>query len=142
METFHLKEDLNVLGFQVKTFPTGIGEAFDALIEMLQGRVNRAFYGISYASQEGIVYLATAVENYTGEAERYNCEQYTIVKGEYLTTTVRGWRKKTNTIKDVFGVLLQHACPDTARPCVEWYKDDDEMLCMVRIDPLKNRIAR
>lgn len=137
METFHLKDGLNVLGFQVKNFPAGIGEAFDELIEMLPGGLDRAYYGISYVTPEGIVYLATVLEHCAGEAEKYNCERYSIEKGEYSTVTVRDWGKKTHTIKDVFGEMLKNDCPDKTRPCVEWYKDDEEMVCMVRIDQSK-----
>lgn len=132
MESYHLKENLNVMGFQVKTFPEGIGEAFDSFIEVLPGALDRAYYGISYVTDEGIVYLATAVENYAGEAEQHNYERYFIEKGDYLTVTVRDWTKKTHTIKDVFAEMLPDHCPDKLRPCVEWYKNDEEMLCMVR----------
>jgi len=137
MKTFHLKEDLKVFGFQAKTFPTGIGKAFDNLVKMLPEGLYRSYYGISYATQPGIVYLATAIENYAGEAEKYNCERYSISKGEYLVVTVRDWRNKTDSIKEVFQEIMQEDCPDKSSPCVEWYKDDNEMLCMVRIDESK-----
>lgn len=132
METYRLKENLNVMGFQVKTFPEGIREAFDSLIETLPGALDRAYYGISYATDKGFVYLATAVENYAGEAEQYNYERFFIEKGEYDAVTVKDWQKKTHTIKDVFAGMLPDHRPDKLRPCVEWYKNDDEMLCMVR----------
>lgn len=134
METTHLKESLNVLGFQVKTFPHGIEKAFDKLIEMLPGGLDRAYYGISYVMGEAVVYIAAAIENYAGEAEQYNCDRYTIEKGDYLAVTVKDWRKKTHTIKDVFGDMLKDTCPDQDRPCIEWYKDDAEMVCLVRKD--------
>ena len=108
MEKYNLQNDMKVFGVQVKTFPNGIGEAFDALVKMLPGGFDRSYYGISYMSNDGaMVYIAAAIEKEEGEAEKYNCERYTIEKGEYLAITVNDWRSKTDCIKDVFYVLIK-----------------------------------
>jgi DNA gyrase inhibitor GyrI len=133
MDTITLKENINVWGFQVKSFPEGIGEAFDSLMTMIPDALDRAFYGISYMEGNSVRYYATVIENYPGEAEKYNCQRYIIEHGEYATITVKGWKNKTHTIKDVFGELYRKQCPDMSRPAIEWYKNDDEMLCMVRV---------
>lgn len=132
MEKYILPDDLRVFGVQVKTFPNGISEAFDSLVKMLPGRFDRSFYGISYVENDAMVYIAAAVEKYKGEAEKYNCKGYTIEKGEYLTETVNEWRKKTDRIGDVFHDMMRDARVDKTKPAVEWYKNDEEMLCMVR----------
>ena len=44
----------------------------------------------------------------------------------------KDWRQKTDSSKGVFHELIQEACPDSNRPCIEWYKDDNEMVYMVR----------
>lgn len=132
MEKYILPDDLRVFGVQVKTFPNGISEAFDSLVKMLSGRFDRSFYGISYVENDAMVYIAAAVEKYKGEAEKYNCKGYTIEKGEYLTETVNEWRKKTDRIGDVFHDMMRDARVDKTKPAVEWYKNDEEMLCMVR----------
>ncbi len=142
MDSYYLSENLNVMGFPVKTFPDGIGEAFDSMIATLPGGLDRAYYGISYVAPEGIVYIAAAVENYPGEAEQHNYQRYFIEKGEYFTVTVKDWRRKTHTIKDVFADMLPEHCPDARRPCVEWYKNDDEMLCMVRKEQQDIRVSK
>lgn len=132
MEKYYLKDDLKVFGVQVKTFPIGIGEAFDALIGRLPEGLGRSYYGISYVTDKGIVYLAVTAEMFEGEAEKYHYDRFTIAKGNYRTITVRDWSKKTDKIKDVFQEIMKDECPDENRPCVEWYKDDKEMMCMVR----------
>lgn len=132
MEKYILPDDLRVFGVQVKTFPNGISEAFDSLVKMLPGRFDRSFYGISYVENDAMVYIAAAGEKYKGEAEKYNCKGYTIEKGEYLTETVNEWRKKTDRIGDVFHDMMRDARVDKTKPAVEWYKNDEEMLCMVR----------
>ena len=133
MEKYDLKNDIKVFGTHVKTFPLGIGDAFDALFKMLPDGMQRNYYGISYITDSGeIYYLAGTEEKYTGEAGKYNCETIMIDKGEYLTETVHDWRKNTECIKDVFYQLMQNNEADKSKPCVEWYKTDDEMLCMIK----------
>ncbi|HEX5172352.1 MAG TPA: hypothetical protein VFW11_24420 [Cyclobacteriaceae bacterium] len=133
MEKYYLKDDLRVFGVQVKTFPIGIGEAFDSLIGKLPEGLERSYYGISYVRDKDIVYLAVTAERFEGEAEKYNYERFTIAKGNYNTIMVKDWSKKTDKIKDVFHEIMKDDCPDENRPCVEWYKSDKEMLCMVRV---------
>ena len=41
----------------------------------------------------------------------------------------------------VFGVVLIRQCADTTKPCVEWYKNDNEMMSMVATEASKNKIA-
>ncbi len=133
MEKYYLRDDLKVFGIQVKTFPHGIGEVFEALIKMLPGGFDRSYYGISCMTKDGaMIYNAAAIEKYAGEAEKYNCRRWIIEKGEYLTETINDWRRKTDCIKDVFHRLLQENRVDNTKPAVEWYKNDDEMLCMIR----------
>ena len=131
MEKYNLPNDLEVFGVLVKTFPDGIGEAFDALVKKIGG-FDRPYYGISYLKDGAMVYLATALEKNKGEAEKYNCERYTIEKGEYLMTTVYEWRRKTGSINEVFREMMKDKRIDNTKPAVEWYKDDNEMACMVK----------
>ena len=135
MQTFVIKKNIETFGFQVKTFPEGIGEAFDSLIEMVPEGLNRSYYGISYMTPENkVVYIASVEEKNKGEAERNKCERYTIEHGKYFTVTVKDWRQKTDTIKDVFHGMMQEKNIDHSKPCVEWYKNDDEMLCMLKLN--------
>ena len=132
MEQYKLENNVTVFGFQVKNFPNGIGEAFHKLIEMIPNGKERAYYGISYFDNTGnVVYKAAAEEKFTGEAEKYNCERYTIEKGEYLTIKLLDWRNKTDCIKDLFHELMEDGRTDKSKPCIEWYYNDDEMLCML-----------
>jgi predicted transcriptional regulator YdeE len=136
METHIQKNDLTVFGFQVKSFPEGIGEAFDSLIAMVPEGLERSYYGISYMTPEGeVVYIAAVEEKNDGEAEKNRCERYTIEKGEYFSVSVKDWRKKTDSIKDVFHEMMHQKNIDQTKPCIEWYKNEDEMCCMVKVLP-------
>ena len=141
MEIYNLINDIKVFGFQVKSFPRGIGDDFESLIKIVPGGFERPYYGISYLDKDGqILYNATALEKYEGEAEKYNCKRYTIDKGEYVAITVYDWRQKTDCIKDVFHEIMQDSRVDKTNPAVEWYKNDDEMMCMVQTASSKSAI--
>jgi hypothetical protein len=138
IEIFILKEDLKVLGFQVQDCISGIGEAFETLVNMLPGGFTRSYYGISEMGEDGMIYRAAALENYEGEAEKYNCKQFTIEKGEYLAVTLYNWRKNLNAIKEIFTGLHLDPRVDPSKSCVEWYKNDEEMVCMIKSKPAIN----
>ena len=136
MEKYTLPNDLKTFGIQVKTFPTGIKEAFDELVKTVPKGDLRPFYGISECTKDGIVYIAAALETFEGEGEKYGYQTYTIEKGEYLSVTVFDWLKKTDSIKNVFEEMFKDERSDRSKPCVEIYKNDDEMVCIVKTDPL------
>jgi hypothetical protein len=132
MKTVNLQNDIKIFGMQVKAFPSGISEAFDKLVKMIPGGFNRSYYGISYMEAGKMIYYAAAEELQPGEAEKYSCERLTIEKGEYLTETLKNWRNKTDQVKDIFSQLVADEHTDKTKPGVEWYKDENEMLCMIR----------
>ena len=138
METLAIPQDIPVFGCQVINFPAGVGEAFGALAKKVPGAFQRACYGISSMAADGsIIYYAALQETFPGEAQRYGYNNYTIPKGDYLAETLLHWRDNLHCIKDVFHVLMQDPRFDNQSPCVEWYKSDEEMICMLRADPVK-----
>jgi hypothetical protein len=140
MEKNTLKEDVKVLCRRVTTFRLGIKEAFNSMIDLLPGGRERAFYGISYLNESGeIVYKVALSQSAEGEAEKYAREPFTITKGDYLSEKMLGWMEKTDKIKDVLMGLMEDPCFDNGYPCIEWYKSEEELICMVRIISSKNK---
>jgi len=137
MDKFHLQNDVKVFGVQVKTFPSGVAEAFESLIKMLPKGDQRSYYGIAEFKHGSMHYYATAGETFPGEGRKRNCDNLTIEKGEYLVDALHGWRTRTDCIKEVFREQLKDERVDHTKPAVEWYKNDEEMFCMIRIDPSK-----
>lgn len=132
-EKYIIKEDLKLIGIEVKTFPEGIGEMFNNLFKMLPDATTRSYYGVSEMDNDGkVVYFAAAEEKNDGEAEKYNCQGLVVKQGDYLAVHVKNWRDNTDCIKDVFHEMMQDSRVDNSTPCVEWYKDDKEMLCLIR----------
>lgn len=137
METIKIKENISAFGFRVKSFPNGVKDAFDNLMNIVPDGTDRTYYGISYMDGDEVIYHAAVQELRPGEAEKYRCERYTIREGEYLADRVHDWMKKVHTIKDIFAGMVKDDCPVRDWPAIEWYLNDDEMICMVRVkDPV------
>lgn len=133
MEVYTLEKDMKIICVTAKSFPYDIKKAFHSLIGMLPSIEGRTFMGISYQTKSGeILYKAAVLELFRGESKRYNCEPYTIRKGEYISETLKNWRKDESSIGITFKKLADSRA-DTTFPCVEWYKGQDVM-CMIRID--------
>jgi hypothetical protein len=133
MEKITIDNNVSLWGFQVKSFPQGISEAFDSLMTMIPDGLDREYYGYSLMDGDEICYYAMAVELVPGEAERYNASRKTIEKGEYLAVKVKGWKEKTHTINDIFHEMMQGRGADPESPAVERYIDDEEMVCMIKL---------
>lgn len=134
MKEYTFENDVNVFGVNVTTFPSGISDAFNELIKETGDCAGaRDYYGISEFKDGRMVYYAVAAEKFKGESEKYNYEKLSIEKGKYASVTVFDWRKKTDCIKDVFGEILQHPQVDKTKPAIEWYRNDNEMICLVKM---------
>lgn len=134
MEHYRLEKDISIMCVTAKSFPDGILEAFRTLEGIHPSIASRTFFGISYMDEDGkIVYKAAAEEAYTGEASKYNYETFIIGKGEYFTETIYNFMQDSNLMEDAFNRLLATPRLDKTFPCVEWYINDREVRCMVRI---------
>ena len=140
MERYTLKNDIRVFGKKVTSFPDGISEAFDELVKTVGG-FDRSYYGISFMEGNKMIYYAVAEEREKEEAKKYDCESMVIEKGDYLTVKIEDWRENICLIKDAFGELVNDKRTNKAKPAIEWYKNDKEMLCMVKTTEQKKVTA-
>ena len=132
---FNLHADIKVFGFLVNSFPAGIGDAFDILIQKTGDCAGaRNYYGLSELKDDKMAYYALAEEKFPDEAEKYNYKKFTIEKGDYLTIAVSEWQKKTNCIKDVFSEIIQDSRVNKTKPAIEWYVNENEMMCLVQMN--------
>lgn len=133
MELINRENDVRVFCNTVPTFPLGIRQAFDSLIKLVNGPAGRDFYGISYLDDQGKIVYKVAVSALDSEGPSKFGEPFTIKKGTYLGETLHGWMDNTNQIKDVFMKMMDDVRMDRSYPCIEWYKTDEEMICMVKV---------
>jgi predicted transcriptional regulator YdeE len=126
--------DVKVFCLTAQSFPEGIMNAFNDLDKLVGQRNRRTFYGISYGGSDGkIIYKAAATEIEEGEGEKYNMEYFTIKKGNYLTGRITEWKQKIGSIAPMFQRLMEDPRFDDTFPCVEWYKNENELVCMVKM---------
>jgi len=134
METVEIKHDLKVAGLQLQHFPEGISELFDELMSRLPGDYDRSYYGISHMNKDGeMIYRAAAETLKPDEAQQLKLNEYTIEGGRYLCVKLLDWRKNLQKINSIFGDILKDPRTDHQKPCIEWYKNEQEMLCMVKM---------
>jgi hypothetical protein len=134
MEKFTVSNDLKLLCVTAASFPDGIQKAFDDLKNVLPKNNRRTPYGISFQKQDGtIIYKAAVEEAFDGEAAQIGCELFVVQKGEYVGVTIADWKQKIETIGLVFEELLQHPHLDPDSQCIEIYKSQTELICMVKI---------
>ena len=80
------------------------------------------------------MYRAAAEEMHAGEAELSNCETLLILKGQYITIDIADYANDIQAIGEAFRVLLAHPGIDHEDGyCVEWYRNDKDVRCMVRL---------
>jgi hypothetical protein len=136
MEKYELVKDIIVMFVPAVSFPEGILPAFEKLESKLPSTNDRTFFGISWPDKNGkIMYKAAAGENYSGEAKNYELDIFTIKKGTYISELIKDYKKNFSQIGDTFRQLLQHPELDSNGYCLEWYKNNDDVLCLVNLDP-------
>ena len=133
MENYQLENDVYVVCVTARAFPEGIMDAFKQLGRKYPSLYTQPFYGISYETPEGdIIYKAAALERFEGEGKKLGLETFVISKGEYITETIFDFSKDPKQIFNCFQRLLSVPQLDKHFPCVEWYKSEDEVMCMVK----------
>ena len=56
-----------------------------------------------------------------------------IEKGEYICLLVKNFRKDINLINNAFKYLTSQPNIDPQGYCIEWYQDDNDVLCLVKL---------
>lgn len=135
MQTIQLNNDIKIFYVTAKTYPDGILAAHQALHAMVPFSYDRKYFGLSRPeNNNGIVYKASTEETFDGEAESYNCESLIIKKGSYISIVIPDYRKNLPSMGIAFQELLAHPNIDPEGYCIEWYLNENEVNCMVRLN--------
>ena len=133
METINLENDIKVFFVTADSFPEGIMEAHKKLHTLIPISESRKHFGISRPENGVIVYKAAAEEINPGEAEELNCNSLVLKKGQYICITVNDFMKDIPAIGNAFHELLKNPGIDPEGYCVEWYLNDKDVKCMIRL---------
>lgn len=135
METSFLEKDIKVFYVTASSFPQGVLAAHQHLHSMVPFSTKRGYFGISRPENGGeIVYKAATEETFHGEAEQYKCDTLILKKGKYIQTVVKDYTKDIQSIGRAFGKLLEQPGLDPQGYCVEWYLNDKDVKCMIRLE--------
>ncbi len=138
METFIIDTDINVLCVTAKSFPDGIMGAFDRLDSIVPFAEKSRHFGISRPNPKGqIIYKAALEEINEGDAERFGCEPFVIQKGSYIFLDRINFMKDLQGIGKAFHELISQPGIDPNGYCLEWYLNQNDVRCMVRLDDNK-----
>jgi hypothetical protein len=134
MEKFIVEQDINVCCVTAASFPNGVMAAFNKLHELFPFSSGRRNFGLSRPNEKGeIIYKAAAEELSEGEAEQTGCERITIRKGEYISIMVHDYMQHIPAIGQAFAELIKVPGIDPEGYCVEWYLNDKDVRCTVRL---------
>jgi hypothetical protein len=134
METLIVEADIKVLCVTAKSFPDGIKEAFDKLHACVPQNRRGRLFGISRPNGKGeIIYKAAMEELYEGDAQKYECELCVIKSGKYIYLDRTDYEKDSEGIGKAFQVLVSHPNIDPSGYCLEWYMNERDVRCMVRL---------
>ena len=131
MEAYRLKQDINVICVEAESFPGGVKNAFAKLYSQVPDTQQRHIFGISKPQQGIIIYKAAAAENFEGEGASLHLPVFPIRKGIYLTEILMDWQKNEMMIGSIFNRLVADKRLDGSAYCIEWYKSENELWCMV-----------
>jgi hypothetical protein len=133
MEPFFIDGDITVLCVTATSFPAGVMEAHNKLHALVPFAAGRRFYGLSRPERGVITYNAAAEEMQPGEAESLHCESIVIKKGNYISITIDDFMKDLPAIGKAFQEMLSTPGLDPLGYCVEWYLNDKDVQCMIRL---------
>ncbi len=133
METITLDKDIKVLCVTAESFPDGIMDAYKKLSGLISNPRERKYFGLSRPENGIIVYKAAAEDTTEGEAERLKLETMIIKKGNYICETINDFMKDLPAIGKTFEKLITLPDIDPEGYCVEWYLNEKDVRCMVRV---------
>ena len=136
METTILENDITVFYIPAESFPDGIMEAHNTLHRLVPFSAERRYYCLSRPENGPIEYKAAAEELTRGEAEKFNCPTLVIQKGSYVSMVIEDYTIDLLSITNAFQQLLEYPGLDPQGYCVEWYLNDKDVKCMIRLAEL------
>lgn len=126
-------KDIKVFYITATSFPQGILGAHEKLHSLIPFSTERKYFGVSRPENGAIVYRAAAEEINEGEAERLQCKTLVLKKGSYISLILNDYMKDLPAIERTFKQFLSHPGIDPQGYCVEWYLNNKDVKCMVRL---------
>ena len=134
LEIITIESDIEVYFVEAKSFPDNILEAHQTLHAMVPFSNERKYFGLSRPENGTIVYKAAAEVLASDEEQEIDCQSMIINKGKYRCITVSDYMNDIDGIGRAFKELISFEDIDSNGYCVEWYINDNDVKCMVRLN--------
>ena len=122
-------DDVKVMYVVSLNGPLGAGEAFDRLEARLPSLKGRKFYGTMLNGE----YRACVALEPQDVPASLGLETWTIPGGAYVRRKMEGWSERLPEIGQVFGALAAEYPRDPARPNIEFYRSQKELLLFMAV---------
>jgi hypothetical protein len=109
--------------------PQGAGEAFDRLEARLPSLKGRKFYGTLLNGE----YRACVALEAQDAPATMGLQTWTIPGGAYARRKLERWSERVVEIGQIFGALAAEYPRDPARPNVEFYRSQKELLLFMAV---------
>jgi hypothetical protein len=132
-EIITLEGDITVFTVAAATFPEGIIAAHQQLHALVPFSAGRKYLGVSRPENGPIVYRAAAEVLEGEDTDAFPGSTMQLKGGRYICTTLHDYRNDLQGIDRAFKDLLAGPGLDPEGYCVEWYVNDRDMRCMIRL---------
>jgi hypothetical protein len=134
VETITLDQDITAICMTAESFPDGVLAAHQKLHALVTYSPTRKYFGISYPGSMGkIMYLAATEIAPEDDPVALDCDVFFIKKGAYLSVTILQFMDDLPRIGQTFQQMLAHPNIDPNGYCLEWYLNEHDVRCMVRL---------
>ncbi len=134
MEIYKIGSDIKVICLEAKTFPDDVADAHHTIQASVPNYKARRVYGILMPNGESVIEYKAALEELNeGEAAKFNLKSFTIPKGEYFSIYIKDYYKDIPSIGQAFGEILKNPDIDPNGFCLEWFIQEKDVRCMVRV---------
>ena len=135
LETMIIEKDIKVYYVTANSFPEDILTAHQTLHSKIPFSKERRYFGLSRPEKEndGIVYKAAAEQIQDDLEKDYQLDTFIIEKGTYKCITISNYKGDPQSITKAFQELTALANIDPNGYCLEWYFNEEDVRCMVRI---------
>lgn len=129
--TMTAQQSVEVLCVRADRGVAGAKQAFHELERRVASLRGRRFYDV--LSREGTYRACVARQPYD-DPLALGLEAWTIPGGAYARTRIINWPERVDEIAATFGKLSQLYREDAARPSVEFYRSQRELILWLPID--------
>ena len=109
----------------------GSAKAFNKLESILPTLKGRHFYGVLNGKPDNGTYRACVVKQL--DENFGNLESWVIPGGKYARAKIKNWEENIQSIAQEFSQMTKEFAIDKNRPCIEFYKSQEELILMLPI---------